>query len=212
MKINGDVVLHAPADRVWEALLDPAVLARTIPGCERLEETGEHAYAMTVSTGVASIRGTYTGTCVLHDLVPGESLVMSARGAGAPGTIAADVSVAFEDHGDGTTAVTWASDTTVGGMIGGVGQRLLGSVGRRLAAEFFHAVDDELTGVALRALEGTALESTAPADGSGRPTTWSGAAGASRAPGDDFLKGVAVGAGLVLLGVLAGAAAVGRRR
>ena len=53
MKVAGNAVLHAPVETVWDALLDPAVLVATIPGCERLETTGEHSYAMPVTAGVA---------------------------------------------------------------------------------------------------------------------------------------------------------------
>ena len=68
MKITGENTLHAPVEQVWDALLDPAVLVATIPGCERLVATGENAYDMTVTAGVAAIKGTYAGTCVLSDL------------------------------------------------------------------------------------------------------------------------------------------------
>ena len=91
MKFTGDATLNAPVDKVWDALLDPSVLVRTIPGCERLEATGENAYAMTVTAGVAAIKGTYSGSCKLSDLQPHQSLVMKLQGAGAPGTIGADV-------------------------------------------------------------------------------------------------------------------------
>ena len=63
MKFTGENVLDAPVDQAWDALLDPSVLVRTIPGCERLEATGDNAYAMTVTAGVASIKGTYAGSC-----------------------------------------------------------------------------------------------------------------------------------------------------
>ena len=43
------------------ALNDPAVLVRTIPGCQQLEEVGPDAYRMTLTAGVASIKGTYAG-------------------------------------------------------------------------------------------------------------------------------------------------------
>ena len=146
MKISGESTVQAPPAQVWAALLDPAVLVRTIPGCERLETTGEHAYAMTVTAGVAAIRGTYSGTCSLSDLKPHESLVLSAQGAGAPGTIGADVDVRFTDNGDGTTRISYDAEAIVGGTIGGVGQRMLGSVSRRMANEFFGNVDRALTG------------------------------------------------------------------
>ncbi len=80
MKITGENTVAAPVEQVWDALLDPSVLVRTIPGCERLEETGEHAYAMTVTAGVAAIKGTYDGTCALSDLHEPASLIMKRPG------------------------------------------------------------------------------------------------------------------------------------
>ena len=67
MRIAGNATLHAPVEAVYAALQDPAVLVRTIPGCERLEQVGEDAYQMTVTAGVASVRGTYAGDVRLTD-------------------------------------------------------------------------------------------------------------------------------------------------
>ncbi|MBW9210965.1 carbon monoxide dehydrogenase subunit G [Mumia sp. zg.B53] len=213
MKVAGEAVLNAPVAAVWEALLDPQVLVRTIPGCEVLEETGDNAYAMTVSAGVASIRGSYTGTCALSDLVPHESLVMRAQGAGAPGTVAADVAVRFADRGDGTTGVSYAADAVVGGMIGGVGQRMLTAVSKRMAGEFFGAVDDALSGAGAEP-DGTAkpeATSSARTDDTSLPGQRFTAPAASTTRGrgragsnDDFVRGVVVGGVLVLAGVVAG--------
>jgi carbon monoxide dehydrogenase subunit G len=218
MKITGSNVVEAPVDRVWEALLDPAVLVATIPGCERLVATGDHAYDMTVTAGVAAIKGTYTGTCSLSDLRDRESLTMRLSGAGAPGTVDATVAVSFSEPEPGSTAISYDADATVGGMVGGVGQRMLTSVSRRMAGEFFANVGRAITAPA---------EPAAGAAPGGRPSAEPAAQPASAAPTpgavyaaparaatsspDDFLKGVAVGAGLVLLGVVAGSL-LGRRR
>ena len=134
-----------PVERVWDALLDPAVLVRTIPGCERLETTGEHTYAMTVTAGVAAIRGTYDGTCALSDLDAHESLVMRLQGAGAPGHHRRHREVAFADAAT-ADPVAYDADAVVGGMVGGVGQRMLGSVSKRMAGEFFGNVASAIGG------------------------------------------------------------------
>lgn len=221
MKIAGQATLHAPVDKVWEALLDPAVLVRTIPGCERLETTGENAYAMTVTAGVASIRGTYTGTCTLSDLQPHRSLVLSAEGSGAPGTVSAKVTVTFQDNQDGTTSLSYDADAVVGGMIGGVGQRMLSSVSKRLAGEFFSAVDDILTGADAAAVTTAAVS---PADtGPGRaepaaptahtPGVFTAPTAKTSAPAqENFLTGLLLGAGLTLLGVIVGSLTTRSRR
>lgn len=218
MKVAGETVLHAPVEDVWKALLDPNVLVRSIPGCERLEVTGDNAYGLTVNAGVAAIRGTYSGRCELTQLEPLESLMLKAACAGGPGTIAADVKVGFTDNGDGTTLLRYDADAEVGGAIGGVGQRMLTSVSKRMAGEFFGNVEQVLAAPAgleapLGAAEGVvpqpapSLAAGAPQVGQAfvappRPAT--GAAG-------DFMKGLLVGGGLVLAGVLAGALAARRR-
>lgn len=208
MKFTGENVLAAPVEQAWDALLDPAVLVRTIPGCERLEAIpgrGENAYAMTVTAGVASIKGTYAGSCELRDLVEHESLVMRLDGAGAPGTIGATVHVRFTPEGS-STRVSYDADAVVGGMIGGVGQRMLTSVSRRMAGEFFSQVDAVLTGAAP-----AGVAAVPDPDRPGMPIVYTDAR-PGRAPSQrDFLTGVALGAGLVLAGVIVGGI-FGRRR
>jgi carbon monoxide dehydrogenase subunit G len=178
MKISGANVVDQPVDKVWEALLDPLVLVATIPGCERLESTGEHSYAMTVTAGVAAIKGTYSGSCSLSDLKDRESLVMKLQGAGAPGTVDATVNVRFTEPAAGQTEISYDADAVVGGMVGGVGQRMLSSVSKRMAGEFFTNVPAKARGISSQ---------------------------------DDFVKGIVVGAGLVVLGVVVGSI-FGRRR
>ncbi|MES9540353.1 SRPBCC domain-containing protein [Actinomadura sp. NPDC000600] len=147
MQLTGSASVAAPLDRVWDALQDPAVLARTIPGCRSLEETGDGTYRMTVTAGVASIQGTYVGQVELADPDPPRSFVLRARGQGAPGTVDATVRVRLTD-GDGTTRIDYDADAVVGGMVGGVGQRMLGSVAKRTAGEFFSAVERDLIALA----------------------------------------------------------------
>ena len=149
MKVAGNAILHAPVETVYAALRDPLVLVRTIPGCERLEQLGEDAYAMTVTAGVASVRGTYAGDVRLTDHRAPHGFVLRASGSGAPGTVSADVTVELSPGDNGTTELSYDADAVVGGMIGGVGQRLLAGVAKRTAGEFFTAVDQVLTGEAV---------------------------------------------------------------
>ncbi|WP_298175655.1 carbon monoxide dehydrogenase subunit G [Saccharomonospora sp.] len=219
MKIAGQATLQAPVDKVWDALLDPAVLVRTIPGCERLETTGENAYAMTVTAGVASIKGTYTGKCTLSDLQPHRFLVLSAEGSGAPGTVSAEVKVSFRDNQDGTTSLSYDADAVVGGMIGGVGQRMLSSVSKRLAGEFFSSVNDVLTGADTTAATTAAVtgadtdrsEPEAPAAQSTGVFTAPAPTAVAKPP-ENFVTGLFVGAGLTLIGVIVGSLTARGRR
>ncbi len=143
MKLAGSAVLGIDRDRVWSALQNPAVLVRTIPGCERLEETGPDTYRMTVTAGVASIKGVYQGEVALSEPEAPERFVLRARGQGAPGTVDATVEIRLSEV-EGGTRIDYDAEAVIGGMIGGVGQRMLGSVARKTAGEFFSAVESHL--------------------------------------------------------------------
>jgi carbon monoxide dehydrogenase subunit G len=202
MRIAGNATLHAPVEAVYDALRDPRVLVRTIPGCERLEQVGEDAYQMTVTAGVASARGTYAGDVRLTDQRAPHGFVLRASGSGAPGTVSADVTVELSPGDNGTTELSYDADAVVGGMIGGVGQRLLAGVAKRTAGDFFTAVDQVLTG---------AVEEAVPADGAAPPGSgeagprlYSAPARRAAPPGGDFAAGVVLGAAAALLGALVG--------
>jgi carbon monoxide dehydrogenase subunit G len=206
MKVTGTATLSADRSAVWRALNDPAVLQRTIPGCQSLEALGEDTYAMRVAAGVGSIKGVYDGQVRLSDQEEPGSFRLHAQGAGAPGTIGADVLVTLEEAPGGGTALSYDADATVGGMIGGVGQRMLVGVSKKMAGQFFANVDAAMTG--------TGAPAGAPAtEGAGMPTVYRDAV-PGRAPSgrSGFAAGVAVGAAAALAGALVGAWIAGRRR
>ena len=208
MKVTGSATLHAPREKVWDALNDPAVLVRTIPGCQQLEEVGPDRYRMTITAGVASIKGTYQGDVALTDQEQPGSFTLKASGAGAPGTVSADVKVTLAEA-DGDTRLDYDADAIVGGVVGGVGQRVLSGVAKKTAGEFFKAVDDVLTGKAVpvpvpaprdEALAEQLTAAPAPGVFTAPPKARSGGL-----IGSDFAEGAVFGAVVALLGVLVGA-------
>jgi carbon monoxide dehydrogenase subunit G len=195
------------------------VLARTIPGCETLEQVGDDEYKMNVSVGVGAIRGTYAGEVRLTDKDLPKSYVMHASGAGAPGNARATVTINLDDAGDGKTNLTYSADAVIGGPVAGVGQRMITGVAKRMAGQFFKAIDDELTGVAVpvaaapaaAAGDASLVAGGAPVAPAGR--TFAGKAAAAAPAGDaqTLLVGAVGGALLTLVGVLVGYR-LGRRR
>jgi carbon monoxide dehydrogenase subunit G len=209
MKVNGKATLNAPIEKVYAALNDPVVLVRTIPGCEKLEQVGEDAYRMTVTAGVASIKGSYIGDVRLTDQQAPKSFVLRAKGAGAPGTVSADVTVTLENGEDGTTLLSYAADAVVGGAVGGVGQRVLSGVAKKTAGEFFAAVDSHLNAPAEVAAAAQPGETAVAVEArAARPTVFTAppkAAGSPELP-TGFLQGALFGALVALVGVAVGGA------
>ena len=170
---------------------------------------------MTVTAGVAAIKGTYAGTCALSDLEQHESLVMRLQGAGAPGTVDATVDVSLR-RGRATappgsptrptpSSAAWSA-ASASGCSGRSRSGWRASSSATSASRWSGERPGALPLAALRAAGGGGGRCGRSAGGLHRPARAGGISSQ-----DDFLKGIAVGAGLVLAGVIVGGL-FGRRR
>jgi uncharacterized protein len=142
MKIEGTHEIRANRARVYQVLTDPEVLKRCIPGCERLEQTGENAYSVTMRAGVGSIKGLFTGNVKLEDMRPPEHFRMTVDGKGQPGFLKGTGDIDLEEK-DGATVASYKGDVQVGGTIAGVGQRMIQGAARMMSSQFFTAIEAE---------------------------------------------------------------------
>ena len=144
MKLEGSYDVKAPRQKVWEAFLDPETLRQAIPGCEKLELIGNDEYKATLKIGVAAVKGTFEGKVRLLEKKPPESYRLAAEGSGGPGFVRADTLITLT-NADGGTRVSYSADVQIGGLIAGVGQRMLGGVSKMMADQFFNKMSDLLT-------------------------------------------------------------------
>jgi carbon monoxide dehydrogenase subunit G len=144
MKLEGSYEVKAPRQKVWSAFLDPEMLRKAIPGCEKLELVGPDEYKATMKIGVAAVKGTFEGKVRLSDKKPSDSYRLAAEGSGGPGFVRADTLISLADI-DGGTRVSYSADVQVGGLIAGVGQRMLGGVSKMMADQFFNRMSEQLT-------------------------------------------------------------------
>jgi carbon monoxide dehydrogenase subunit G len=128
--IRGDVFLPAAPDQVKAALHDPTVLQRVLPGCEALEEESPGVYRARLSMGIAAVRGRYEGRLVLGE----DQLTVS--GQGSAGFVEAKIPYRLEAEGEGTR-LHYDGEAKVGGLLAGVGQRVLGGVSRVILDQFW---------------------------------------------------------------------------
>jgi len=143
MKIQGTYNFDAPRERVWRALLDPAVLARTLPGCERLERVGENGFQGALNVQVGPVKGQFQGTLQISDLRPLEGYHMKLDGKGPNGFMNGEGDLRLTDNGSSTT-LAYDLDTQVGGRVAGVGQRLLESSARSITRQGLEGLAREL--------------------------------------------------------------------
>jgi uncharacterized protein len=144
MKLEGSYEVRAPRQKVWSAFLDPETLRKAIPGCEKLEMVAPDEYKATLKIGVAAVKGTFEGKVRLSDKKPSDSYRLAAEGSGGPGFVRADTLISLSDI-EGGTRVSYSADVQVGGLIAGVGQRMIGGVSKMMADQFFNRMSEQLT-------------------------------------------------------------------
>ncbi|HET7055447.1 MAG TPA: carbon monoxide dehydrogenase subunit G, partial [Thermomicrobiales bacterium] len=93
MEIRGEHRFSAPRERVWDLLLDPAILQQCLPGAEDLVEVGPEEYEARMKIGVAAIRGTYQGRVKIQDKDEPNSYRMAVEGKGPAGQISGDARI-----------------------------------------------------------------------------------------------------------------------
>jgi len=142
MKIQGIQELHLPRERIYALLTNPEVLRRCIPGCESLEETAENAYAATMRAGVGAIKGNFKGNVRLEDMRPPEHYRIVVEAKGGPGFVKGAGDFDLEEK-NGGTLIKYAGEMQVGGLIAGVGQRMIEAAAKMMAAKFFTALEIE---------------------------------------------------------------------
>ena len=139
MKVEGVYTFPGTPEKVWELLLDPESLRSCIPGVESLTETSPDHFDAVMRVGVAAIKGTYKGKVAIVDRQPPTQYTLQVEGSGGPGFVKGTAKVSIAEEGDGTK-VSVDGDGQVGGMLAGVGQRMLPGVAKMLMNQFFECL------------------------------------------------------------------------
>ena len=143
MKIEGTHQIHAPRDRIYAALINPQILQRCIPGCQSLDKTADNTYVATMKAGVGPVKGIFKGNVRLEDMQPPSHYVMIVDGKGGPGFVKGTGEFDLQEVDSGT-AIAYKGELQVGGVLAGVGQRMIEAAAKMLAAQFFSKLDSEI--------------------------------------------------------------------
>jgi carbon monoxide dehydrogenase subunit G len=143
LKISGSYQLPVDQERAYHALQDPALLAKCMPGCDRLDKIAEDTYEMKMKMVMASVSGLFEGRVRIADQHPPDSFKLIVEGAGKIGFMKGEGNLKLVPNGS-VTDVNFEGDVHVGGTIAAVGQRLIDSTSKLLIKKFFEKITAEL--------------------------------------------------------------------
>ena len=143
LDIGGDETFETGIEALWRALNDPAVLEKCIPGCKEMIPDGEDRFKLVLNLKVASVGGSFEGEIALSEKQPPAHCKIAVSGSGTlgHGTGAATFSLLADGPG---TKMSYAGEGEIGGLVAGVGQRILKGVAKHLVKQFFAALRREL--------------------------------------------------------------------
>ncbi len=136
MKLEGKYTYKASQQQVWDLFNNPEHLKKAIPGCQKLEEREPGKYDALSKIGIAAVKGTYSGKFEVLDAEPPNRYRLIGEGSGSPGFVKGEGLMEFSQEGE-NTVVTYSGEVQVGGLIAGVGQRLVGGIAKMMIKEFF---------------------------------------------------------------------------
>jgi carbon monoxide dehydrogenase subunit G len=138
MEMTGEFHIPAPRDRVWQALNDPEVLKRAIPGCREIEKISDTEFQAKVVAKVGPVSATFGGKVNLTDLDPPRAYTISGEGSGGvAGFARGSAKVNLDEDGAAATRLHYAVQANVGGKLAQIGSRLIDATSRKMAEDFF---------------------------------------------------------------------------
>jgi carbon monoxide dehydrogenase subunit G len=144
MDMQGSRQLAVTQQQAWDALNDPAVLKACIPGCDKVEATGENQYAIAMALKIGPVSAKFTGKISLTEMNPPASYKLSFDGQGGVagfGKGSAEVNLTPNEKG---CELAYTVHASVGGKVAQLGQRLIDGAAKSMAEDFFKRFDEEM--------------------------------------------------------------------
>jgi len=136
MKLSGSYQINLEKQKVWEALNNPEVLKKAIPGCNEFKKNSETQFSATATNKIGPFNASFTGNIELKDLNPPNSYKITGSGNSPVGFASGEAEVMLEDE-NGRTKLIYTIEANVGGKIAQVGSRLIDMTAKKMADIFF---------------------------------------------------------------------------
>jgi 2-furoyl-CoA dehydrogenase large subunit len=143
---EGEAVVAAGAQRVWDMLLDPSTLAALIPGCHGVEKISDAHFRADVTIGVGPVKARYRAEVKLSDLDPPKAVTLSGTAEGALGFGSGEGRITLRSLPNGGTAIHYVYEAGIGGKVASIGGRLLDGAARVVIGQFFASLAREAGG------------------------------------------------------------------
>ena len=142
MKLSGSYQIKLEKQKVWEALNNPEILKKAIPGCEEFIKKSDTEFTATAKNKIGPFNASFTGDIELKDIDAPNSYKIIGSGNSPVGFASGEADVKLEDINNGETNLIYTVEANVGGKIAQVGSRLIDMTAKKMADIFFGKFSD----------------------------------------------------------------------
>lgn len=142
MELSDEIRIQAPKRVVYDALQDPEVLQRCIPGCEELIKKSDTELEAKVVLKVGPVKARFSGDVTLDTAGAPDAFSLTGQGnGGAAGHAKGGADVTLTEDGE-ETILKYDAKAEIGGKLAQLGSRLIQGTAKKLADKFFKTFQD----------------------------------------------------------------------
>jgi hypothetical protein len=190
VELTGEYEFPVPPNVLWHALQDPELLARVLPGCQKMEKVADNEFKGDIKLTMGPVQGAFQGTVTYSELKPPASLNLVVNARGPSGIVNGEGALTLTATQAGTL-LTYQGEGQVGGRMASVSQRLMESSAKAITKQSLQSLEKQVA----PQVEADVAEETATSTGSAQGvSTVSVQASAPEAPPapsqTEFMMGV----------------------
>jgi len=136
MKLAGTYKLNVKKEIVWNALNDPEILKKCIPGCDSFIKEDDNSFNASATNQIGPMNATFSGIIKLSNIKENESYTLSGEGQSSVGFANGSANVKLTEK-NSETILSYEVKIDVGGKIAQLGSRLIDGVAKKMSDYFF---------------------------------------------------------------------------
>lgn len=141
--MDGSFETPTPRSTVWDFLLNPNDIAPCFPDLQSLEVVSPDSFRAKVGVGLSLVRGTMDFEFHTAEKNPTSSAKLVGDGRGVGSSIAIQTSFSLSDMNT-ATKVGWSTEVTIGGVMAGLGSKLLESTSSKMVNQIIENLKNKL--------------------------------------------------------------------
>jgi len=142
LMFEGTCLLAVSQRTVWDFIIDPARIGKCLPNVKSLEAESESKSIAVIRVGVGPIRSDFKFRIDIVEKQPTSHVRLKARGTGSGSSLDLDTVIDLREE-PGGCALSYRSDVRVGGILAGLGQRLMKDTADKTIAGIFECIRNQ---------------------------------------------------------------------